>query len=208
MRIHLPAFKYLIAGTAIAGLTLPTTLSYSNNITKTQSTDVFEKKSVPSEGTQDIQILSNAPSPEVVVCGKKEKAKIVVDLKTNTLYTYNEFGQAQCAYSIASGKTSTPTHAGVRIVSHTETYPYKTAPRHTKRRRNPRAYGPKVIILDILDTKTGERSSIGEFIHGNNDPTSIGKYASKGCMRMDNDVIKQLSTTVKRGDIVIILGEK
>lgn len=207
MKIHLPSFKYILAGAAITGLTLSKTPSYANNLPGKQGKDVFEKKSVSPEGTQDIQILSSAPSPDVRVCGINKKAKIVVDLKTNTLYTYNEYGQAQSAYSIASGKASTPTHAGVRIVSHTETYPYRTAPSHTKRRRNPRAYGPKVIILDALDTKTGERSSIGEFIHGNNDSSSIGKYASKGCMRMDNEVIKQLSTSVKRGDIVIILGK-
>ena len=44
----------------------------------------------------------------------------------------------------------------------------------------------------------------GQFIHGNNDVTSIGKRASKGCIRMDNEVIKYLASIVKRGDFVII----
>lgn len=79
------------------------------------------------------------------------------------------------------------------------------APRRSKRRRHPSAYGPKIICLDILDTKTGEKSHIGEFIHGNNDSTSIGKYASKGCMRMDNIVIKELAQNAKNGDIVLII---
>ena len=45
---------------------------------------------------------------------------------------------------------------------------------------------------------------IGEFIHGNNDSTSIGKKVSMGCIRMDNNVIKYLSGVVKRGDFVVI----
>lgn len=167
--------------------------------------DTFVKDSVPPSGTTNAIFLASAPSPNIKVSGENKKAKFVVDISKNVLYTYDQNGQPTCAYRIASGKASTPTHTGVRIVSHTETYPYRTAPRHTKRRRTPRAFGPKVIILDNLDTKTGQRSRIGEFIHGNNDSTSIGKYVSKGCMRMNNEVIKELAKNAKRGDIVIIL---
>ena len=46
--------------------------------------------------------------------------------------------------------------------------------------------------------------SNGEFIHGNNNPASIGTYASHGCIRMDNDVIVQLSKEVKPGSYVLI----
>ena len=41
-------------------------------------------------------------------------------------------------------------------------------------------------------------------LHGNSNKSSLGKYASLGCIRMDNEVIKQLSKEVKRGDIIII----
>ncbi len=47
-------------------------------------------------------------------------------------------------------------------------------------------------------------SQTGQFIHGNNDISSLGKYASLGCIRMDNEVIKKLAKEVKRGDIVVI----
>ena len=33
---------------------------------------------------------------------------------------------------------------------------------------------------------------------------SLGEYASHGCVRMDNKIIKKLSEQVKRGDIVVI----
>ena len=48
-----------------------------------------------------------------------------------------------------------------------------------------------------------ERINSGQFIHGNNDFSSLGKYVSGGCIRMDNEVIKQLAKIVKRGDLVI-----
>lgn len=206
MKIHFPKIKYIIGSSVLSGGLLAVASTSASNINQLQH-DTFEIDSVPPNGTTKEKFLVFAPSPNVKVCGRNKKAKIVVDLKTNILYTYNEFGEAQCAYSIASGRTSTPTTPGVRIISHVERYPYQSAPIKTKRRKNPKAYGPRAIILDILNTKTGKRSSIGEFIHGNNNPNSIGKYVSHGCMRMDNEVIKQLSKKVKRGDIVLILAK-
>lgn len=159
---------------------------------------------VTAKGSADPFVLKNAPSASINIMGSDKYAKFVVDLNTNTLYKYNTNGEATCAYKIASGKKSTPTDKGIRIVTHVETYPYRSAPARTKRRRNPKAYGPKIICLNKLNPKTGEQSPTGEFIHGNNNPSSIGKYASLGCMRMDNDVIKQLAKEVTKGDIVII----
>lgn len=166
--------------------------------------DKFEYTTPPPKGSSETTILANAPSPSVMINGEAKSAIIVVDLSKNVLYKYDQNGTPEIAYRIASGKKSTPTDPGVRIVTHIEKYPYRSAPAHTKRRRNPRAYGPNTICLNKINTKTGEQSSTGEFIHGNNDASSIGKYASLGCMRMDNEVIKELSKQVKRGDIVII----
>lgn len=158
----------------------------------------------PPEGTDDSKTLAFAPNPNVTIAGVKHKAVIVVDLSKNVLYKYDEKGNPQKAYLVASGKSLTPTHEGVRIVTHIETYPYRGAPKRAKRRRYPKDYGPKIICLNKIDTKSGEQSPIGEFIHGNSDPASIGKYVSHGCIRMDNEVIKQLSQEVKSGDIVIL----
>lgn len=161
--------------------------------------------SVSAKGTTDFGLLNTAPSSDVYINSEKKRATIVVDLNKNILYKYNTQGEATEAFLVASGKKSTPTDTGIRIVSHVETYPYRTAPRATKRRRNPSAYGPKIIILNKLNTVNGEQSPCGEFIHGNNDASSIGKYASQGCIRMDNEIIKELSTQVQRGDIVKII---
>lgn len=172
---------------------------------KTPAADVYDKRdTVPPKGTTSRTVLLGAPSADITIAGEDKTAKIVVDLAKNVLYTYDDSGKADCAYLIASGKPRYPTDTGVRVVTHVETYPYKNAPAATRRHRKPNDYGPKIICLEKIDPDTGSRSSTGEFIHGTNNPSSIGKYASLGCMRMDNEVIKELAKIVKRGDIVII----
>lgn len=154
-------------------------------------------------GSSDAAILSKAPSPQLSVKGEKKNAKIVVDLTKNILYYYDDNGKPQTAYLVASGKSQSPSKEIISIVSHVETYPYRTAPKSTKRYRSPKSFGPKAIILDKLDTLKNERIQSGQFIHGNNDFSSLGNHASLGCIRMDNEVIKTLATKVKRGDLII-----
>lgn len=203
----MPVIKSLIIGGVLTFSPI-STKAITKKSTLLTSIDTFVKDSISAKGTNSVNILSKAPSADVYVQGVKKFAKYVVDLTENVLYRYDEKGIAQNAYLVGTGKKSTPTHSGIRIVSHVERYPYRGAPRRSKRRRTPRAFGPKAIILDRLDTKTGERSSIGEFIHGNNNASSIGKYVSHGCVRMDNEVILQLASEVKRGDIVKILPNR
>lgn len=192
------------------------TMLFATNpsVVKAQKSDTFERAikteqvdslAFPSaKGSDSAKFLVDAPSPKVTVSGEKKLATIVVDLAKNVLYHYNESGKPMFAYRIASGKSTSPTETGLRIVSHIETYPYDTAPKTTKRRKYPYSYGPKIICLEKLDPITGEKSLTGEFIHGNNDPSSIGKYASQGCMRMDNEIIVKLSKLIKRGNLVLI----
>ena len=61
------------------------------------------------------------------------------------------------------------------------------------------------MYLTIVDPKTGNNlGSNGEFIHGNNNASSIGTYASHGCIRMDNEVIKKLAAETEKGTYVLI----
>lgn len=145
------------------------------------------------------------PDNDIVIAGKTVKASIVIDLSKNVLYSYDTNGTPSKAYLIASGKKSTPTKKGVRQISHFEYYPYKTAPASTKRRKHPKDYGPAIIILNIIDTATGNvKYSNGQFIHGNRNPESLGKYSSKGCIRMDNTAILEMVDESNIGDYVLI----
>jgi lipoprotein-anchoring transpeptidase ErfK/SrfK len=42
-------------------------------------------------------------------------------------------------------------------------------------------------------------------IHGTNEPSSIGRSASSGCIRMLNEAVTELYSHVKVGDTVIVM---
>ena len=199
-------FKRAIGTAAIAAGTYFLPAAFNLNAQERSLTqDTFSRvEKVPVSGTSDTTVLACAPSPKITVAGEKNLAAIVVDLSQNVLYHYNDKGEAVAAYLVASGKKSTPTDKGLRIVTHIESYPYKSAPAGTKRRRNPGNYGPRIICLETVNPKTGARGKTGEFIHGNSNPKTLGKYASLGCIRMDNEVIKKLAREIKRGAFVLI----
>lgn len=201
--MKIPAIRS-IRNLGLAVLTAGTVICAPTAVLSQNKTDSFERTTVSVSGTSTDNVLAKAPDPTVEVLGENKKALFVVDITDNILYEYDREGTPLKAYSVATGKPSTPTDTGIRVVSHTETYPYKSAPTTTKRRKYPNDYGPKVIILRVLNPKTGETYSTGEFIHGNKDPKSLGKHESGGCIRMDNEVIKELSQKVKHGDIVVI----
>ena len=198
----------LVIGAPVINAQNKTTVLSKDTITLTKDTLVLSKDtfqySVPPTGTTEDSILNKAPSPQITIKGEKKNAAIVVDLNRNILYQYDVNGKPTCAYLVASGKKSSPTDTGIRVVTHVEQYPYKTASPKTKRRRKPWDYGPRVICLETVDPQTGVRGKTGEFIHGNNNPKSLGKYASLGCIRMDNGIIKKLAKEVKKGDLVLI----
>lgn len=152
--------------------------------------------------------LKAAPSPFITIAGKERNVGIIVDTKTNKLYRYDDSGEIIDGYHVATGSLKSngksSTTPGIRRVHHIENYPYSKA-YDTKRKANPKPYGPNVLYLTIINPKTGvEEPSNGEFIHGNNDPSSIGKHKSGGCIRMENDVIKQFAKEVKVGTLVLI----
>ena len=198
------SIKKTIGYTALAtsAFVFPT---YSVFAQKTQKDTVeLTQHKVSASGTKDSTVLANAPSPIIRIAGKEKTVAAVVDISQNVLYQYDDQGNAVNAFLVASGKQSSPTTKGLRAVTHIETYPYKTAPKQTKRYKNPMDYGPKIICLETVDTLNNARGITGEFIHGNNNPQSIGKYASKGCIRMDNKVIKTLAEQIKRGQFILI----
>lgn len=143
-------------------------------------------------------------SPEVKVANDTIYPAIVVDISERKLYHYDYDGYLEEVYPIASGKKSTPTKSGLRIINSIEQYPYKNAPKTTKRSKKPNDYGTHLINLSNVDTKTGKIiGSDGQFIHGTFNPNSIGKTVSKGCVRVHNDVIDYLATQLEKGQYVL-----
>lgn len=108
-----------------------------------------------------------------------------------------EDGETKRVYSVAVGKASTPSPSGsfsiVRRVSN-PTYS------HNGRVVAP---GPK----NPVGSRWMGLSLKGYGIHGTNEPSSIGKAASHGCIRMAKADLEQLYAQVQVGDAVEIHAE-
>ena len=101
-------------------------------------------------------------------------------------------------FPVAVGASVTPSPTGeFRIVS---------------RVTNPTYYHPGVIIPSGKNNPVGTRwlglSLKGYGIHGTNAPSSIGRAASHGCIRLRNRDIERLFAMLQIGDRVEIHGER
>lgn len=164
------------------------------------------RKAVTSRGTTNMLVLMNAPSPKIEVLGKSHFAKLVIDIRNNTLYKYDKNGLPLKAYLVATGARGTRTYAGLRIVTYKERFPYAGDPT-SKRALDPYSYGPYIIFMNVVNPKTGRQYVIEQLLHGNGSEYSIGKKVSHGCVRTNNSVMKyELSKEVKRGDYVLLIN--
>jgi lipoprotein-anchoring transpeptidase ErfK/SrfK len=77
---------------------------------------------------------------------------------------------------------------------------------------NPTYYHPGTVIPAGKENPVGTRwiglNKKGYGIHGTNEPWSIGKAASHGCIRLRNRDVEQLFTMLRVGDTVEIRGER
>ena len=109
--------------------------------------------------------------------------------------TLTDGGQTVLTTPVAIGAPDTPTPTGRFSVTDKLQTP------------NPNgAYGPFAFGLsgrsEVLTEFAGGDGQIG--IHGTNDPSSIGKDVSHGCVRVPNDVIEQLNELLPLGTPVVV----
>lgn len=102
--------------------------------------------------------------------------------------TLSDEGVVVATYSIATGQDDMPTPGGTYFLREL------LAPPNPKGPYGPYAYGLSG-YSPVLDSFNGGDAVIG--IHGTNDPSSIGKDISHGCIRMHNDDITELVETWK-----------
>jgi len=70
------------------------------------------------------------------------------------------------------------------------------------------AYGPRLISLGIFsDALNSFGGSIPKIaLHGTNNPSLMGQYASNGCIRVRNEIISQIAGMMPIGSKVVIVG--
>lgn len=126
-----------------------------------------------------------------------DKRLLLVSLPDHQLALI-ENGQVTKVYPVAVGKESSPSPTGsFRIVA---------------RLTDPTYYHPGKVIPAGADNPLGNRwmglDRKGYGIHGTNQPQSIGKASSHGCIRMAKRDLEELFARVKVGDAVEIRGER
>ena len=136
--------------------------------------------------TTGVEAASEPPARQVIVSIPDRKLALI------------ENGEVTRIFAVAVGKASTPSPAGsFRIVS---------------RVSNPTYYHEGKIVPPGPANPVGTRwmglSEQGYGIHGTNAPSSIGKAASHGCIRMARADLEQLFAMVQVGDVVEIRAER
>ena len=123
--------------------------------------------------------------------------RIVVSIPDRKLALI-ENGRVVKVYSAAVGRPASPTPSGTFTI--------------VQRISNPAWYGPGKVIAPGKNNPLGtrwhglNRKSYG--IHGTNEPRSIGRNASHGCVRMRNRDVEELFARVAVGDVVELHGER
>lgn len=125
------------------------------------------------------------------------KRLIVVSLEDRKLALLED-GQVKKIYPVAVGKSSTPSPVGTftierRVANPTYTHNGKMVPPGPG---NP--VGTRWMGLNVH----------GYGIHGTNEPRSIGKPASHGCIRMAKADLEELYPQMHVGDTVVLIRQR
>jgi lipoprotein-anchoring transpeptidase ErfK/SrfK len=139
------------------------------------------------QSTATVQSESSTTAKRVIVVSLEDrKLALVVD------------GRVKETYTVAVGKASTPSPEGTFTIE--------------RRVMNPTYYHDGLVIPPGKGNPVGTRwiglSIPGYGIHGTNVPTSIGKAASHGCIRMGRADLEKLFAEVEVGDTVELIGTR
>jgi len=122
---------------------------------------------------------------------------IVVSLEDRKLALVED-GQVKKVYTVSVGKPTTPSPTGTFSI--------------TRRVKNPVYQHEGKIVQPGPGNPVGTRwmglNVKGYGIHGTNEPKSIGKAASHGCIRMAKKDLEEMYEMVHVGDTVELIGER
>lgn len=144
-----------------------------------------------------IAALIAAQAAAQTIAPSTPKRLIVVSLEDRKLALLED-GQVKKVYPVAVGKTSSPSPTGTFTIE--------------RRVSNPTYSHDGVTIPPGPGNPVGTRwmglSVRGYGIHGTNQPKSIGKAASHGCIRMARPDLEELYAQMHVGDTVVLIGQR
>ena len=125
------------------------------------------------------------------------KRTIIVSLEDRKLALVED-GQVVKIYTVAIGKPSTPSPVGSFTIQRRVKNPVYSHDGKTVQPGPANPVGTRWMGLNIK----------GYGIHGTNEPKSIGKAASHGCIRMAKKDLEEMYEMVRVGDTVELVGER
>ncbi len=156
-----------------------------------------------SEPAQDEAQPSFKRGKVISYATDKKPGSIIVDTKTNHLYYVLGMDRA-VMYRVASAKPGFEWQGTNKVSAKTQWPNWRPPVAMQARRPELPAFmagGPK----NPLGARAIYLGSTIYRIHGTNEPSSIGKSASSGCIRMLNDDVSELYQFVKVGVEVTVL---
>src|SRR5690349_13649463 len=157
----------------------------------------------PADESDDAQLDPRLQRQVVSYSGREAPGTVIVDTPHTYLYYVLGGGKA-IRYGIGVGRQGF-TWSGVKTVSRKAEWPdwYPPAEMIARQPYLPRfmAGGPG----NPLGARAMYLGSSEYRIHGTNDPTTIGKFVSSGCIRLTNEDVTDLFNRVRVGTKVVVL---
>ena len=148
-------------------------------------------------GVEAMGQAASTPAATTPAEAAQVKRTIVVSLEDRKLALVED-GQVKRVYTVAVGKASTPSPVGTFAIQ--------------RRVKNPVYQHEGRVIQPGPGNPVGTRwmglSVKGYGIHGTNEPKSIGKAASHGCIRMARKDLEEMYEMVHVRDLVELIGQR
>jgi hypothetical protein len=149
-------------------------------------------------GQTGMSPVAQAQSQSAQVPATRQSTRLIVVSLEDRKLALVENGQVMKVYTVAVGKSSTPSPVGEFTIE--------------RRAMNPTYHHDGRTVPPGPHNPVGDRwmglSKAGYGIHGTNEPNSIGKAASHGCIRMGKADVEDLYSRVEVGDQVEIVGQR
>lgn len=209
-----------IGGLAVAAVMFPLalttpvlaqtqTLGYLGYAEPSQGAYWSDRQALPSPGVSEEDDVGSAVLPErlrrkiVSFESREAPGTIVIDTGNTTLYYVLGQGRA-IRYGVGVGREGF-TWSGVQTVSRKAAWPDWIPPAEMIARQ---PYLPRFVAGGPGNPLGAAAMYLGAStyrIHGTNDPSTIGKFVSSGCIRLTNEDVQDLFSRVSVGTKVVVL---
>lgn len=186
------------------------TLGYAGYATApSQGSFWSEQQSLPTPNMTEDESDSTAVLPErlqrKIVSYETREAPGTIVIDTGNTVLYYVLGQGRAIrYGVGVGREGF-TWSGVQTVSRKAAWPDWHPPAEMIARQ---PYLPRFVAGgpgNPLGAAAMYLGSSAYRIHGTNDPSTIGKFVSSGCIRLTNEDVQDLASRVSVGTKVIVL---